>query len=274
MQSNPPPKTWREHLYETVFEADTFAGKLFDVCLLILILASVITISLETVPSLFISYKDWFFYLEIGFTLIFSIEYMLRLIASPKSFNYMKSFYGVVDLLSILPTYLAIIFPSFHYFLIIRVIRLLRVFRIFKMVHFLRESLHLIHALWNARRKILVFFLSVILITIVCGAIMFIIEHDRNESFHSIPQSIYWAIVTLTTVGYGDIAPVTPLGKVMASFIMLLGYCIIAVPTGIVSASLVRGMTDIKATTQTCPNCHKQGHEIDAEYCKFCGSKL
>lgn len=274
MQGSPPPKTWREHLYETVFEADTLAGKIFDVCILILIVASVITLSLETVPALYAHYEYLFFYLEIAFTLIFSIEYILRLIASKKPFNYMKSFYGVIDLLSILPTYLAVAFPTFHYFLMLRIFRLLRVFRVFKMVHFLRESLQLLRSLWNARRKILVFFLSVILITIVCGSVMFIIEHDRNPSFHSIPQSVYWAIVTLTTVGYGDISPITPLGKIMASFIMLLGYCIIAVPTGIVSASLVKGMTDMKVTTQTCPNCHKQGHEIDAEYCKFCGAEL
>ena len=266
--------TWREHLYEIIFEADTFAGKMFDICLLVMILASVITISLETIPSLQVRYENLFFYLELIFTVIFSIEYILRLVASQKPFNYMKSFYGIVDLLSILPTYLAIIFPSFHYFLVIRVLRLLRIFRIFKMVHFLQESLHLLTALWNARRKIAVFFLSVILITIVCGAVMFIIENEHNESFHTIPQSIYWAIVTLTTVGYGDISPVTPLGKLIASFIMLLGYCIIAVPTGIVSANLIKEMTDIKVTTQTCPNCHKQGHEIDAVFCKFCGTHL
>ncbi len=274
MQATPKRKTWRQHLYETVFEADTLAGKIFDVCILFLILASVIIITLETVPTLFALYKDVFFYLEIIFTLIFTIEYILRLVASEKPFNYMKSFYGVIDILAILPTYLAVIFPSFHYFLIIRVIRLLRVFRVFKMVHFLRESLHLLNALWHARRKIAVFFLSVILITIVCGSLMYIIEHHKNESFNSIPQSIYWAIVTLTTVGYGDVSPITPMGKLLASFIMLLGYCIIAVPTGIVSASLVKGMTDMKVTTQTCPHCHRQGHESDAEYCKFCGAML
>ncbi|HTN47137.1 MAG TPA: ion transporter [Flavipsychrobacter sp.] len=267
-------KTWRERLYEIIFEADTTAGKLFDVCLLITIVASIVTVSLESVQAYFLKYKQVFYTLEIGFTVLFTIEYILRLIASRRPLVYAKSFYGMIDLISVLPTYLIFFFPQLHYLLLIRSMRLLRVFRVFKMVHFLRESLFLVDALWSSRRKILVFFFFVILLTIVCGSIMFVIESGRNESFHSIPQSIYWAIVTLTTVGYGDISPVTPLGKVMASFIMLLGYCIIAVPTGIVSASMVKGITEHKVTTQTCPNCHKQGHETDATFCKFCGGKL
>lgn len=268
------PQNWRTKLYEVIFESDTKAGKLFDVCLLLLITASIIVICLESVESLYVKYRYLFTVLEIIFTVIFTIEYILRLIAVRNTLGYMKSFYGVIDFLAIVPTYLAIIFPSLHFLLVIRSLRLLRVFRIFKMVHFLNESLFLINALWNARRKILVFFFSVILLTIIAGSFMYVIEHNVNESFHSIPQSVYWAIVTLTTVGYGDISPITPPGKVLASFIMLLGYCIIAVPTGILSASIVKEMNNEKITAQTCPECLKQGHEPDAKYCKFCGAYL
>lgn len=267
-------KTWREVLYEIIFEADTVAGKVFDVMLLLLIIASLITVSLESVDAYYAKYHQLFFILEIAFTIIFSIEYILRLISTKNPFNYAKSFYGIIDLVSILPTYLIFFFPQLHYLLLIRSMRLLRVFRIFKMVHFLNESLYLVNALWESRRKIFVFFFFVILLTIVCGSIMFVIESGHNDAFHSIPQSVYWAIVTLTTVGYGDISPVTPLGKVLASFIMLLGYCIIAVPTGIVSATMIKKIAAHKVTTQSCPNCHRQGHEIDAVYCKFCGETL
>ena len=266
--------TFRERLYEIIFEADTPAGKIFDVLLLIAIVGSVITISLESVQSYYAKYHSLFFCIEIFFTLVFSIEYILRLYVSKNAWNYAKSFYGLIDLLSILPTYLAFFLPQVHYLLLIRSLRLLRVFRVFKMVHFLNESLYLLASLWSARRKILVFFFSVILLTIVCGTVMYVVEHNQNESFSSIPQSIYWAIVTITTVGYGDISPVTPLGKLMASFIMLLGYCIIAVPTGIISATMVQQLNKHKVTTQSCPYCHKYGHESDAEYCKFCGNKL
>ncbi|MCP9751788.1 ion transporter [Ferruginibacter sp. HRS2-29] len=269
-----PPKTWRTKLYEVIFESDTVAGKIFDICLLLLITASIVVICLESVESLYAKYWHLFVVIELMFTVIFTIEYILRLIAVPRPMGYIKSFYGVIDLLAIVPTYLAIIFPSLHFLLVIRALRLLRVFRIFKMVHFLNESLFLVNALWAARRKILVFFFSVILITVIAGSFMFVIEHNVNKSFNSIPQSVYWAIVTLTTVGYGDISPITPLGKVLASFIMLLGYCIIAVPTGILSASIANEMRKEKLTTQTCPVCLKQGHETDAKFCKFCGAHL
>ncbi len=267
-------RTWRTKLYEVIFESDTFAGKFFDICLLLLIIASIITISLESIPGMYADYGPTFFYLEVFFTTIFTLEYILRLVAVKKPMNYVKSFYGIIDLVAIVPTYLAVLFPQLHFLLLIRALRLLRIFRIFKLVHFLKESLFLVNALWNARRKILVFFFSVILITIVSGSMMYVIEYEHNPVFHSIPQSVYWAIVTLTTVGYGDISPVTPLGKLLASFIMLLGYCIIAVPTGIVSASIVKEMNKEDVTAQTCPDCLKQGHDSNALYCKFCGSHL
>lgn len=274
MENKPAKNNWRLRLYAIIFESDTPAGKAFDVTLLFLITASVTAIFLESIPGYKSAYAGIFSNLEIFFTSIFTIEYILRLIAAPKPLKYMRSFYGVIDLLAILPTYLAILFPHLHILLVIRIIRLLRVFRIFKMVRFLSESLLLVNALWAARRKILVFFFSVILITIVAGALMYVVEHEKNESFRSIPESIYWAIVTLTTVGYGDISPITPLGKFLASFIMLLGYCIIAVPTGIVSASMVKEMKEYDSNLQTCPHCFKQGHDTNASYCKYCGNHL
>lgn len=267
-------KSFREKLYEVIFESDTTAGKIFDVSLLFLIVASITGICLESIPSLYAEYQHTFFALEILFTTLFTIEYILRLIAVRKPLNYIKSFYGITDLLAIVPSYFALFFPSLHFLVVIRALRLLRLFRIFKLVHFLNESLFLVNALWNARRKILVFFFAVILMTIIAGSLMYVIEHNTNDDFHSIPQSIYWAIVTLTTVGYGDISPITPLGKLLASFIMLLGYSIIAVPTGIISASLVKESSVEKVSAQTCPNCMRQGHEVNAVFCKFCGHKL
>jgi voltage-gated potassium channel len=274
MENKPAKKTWRLRLYEIIFESDTPAGKAFDVALLFFIMGSVAVIFLDSIPEYKAAYGPFFYTLEIFFTVVFTLEYILRLISVPKPLKYMRSFYGLIDLAAILPTYLAILFPHLHFLLVIRILRLLRVFRIFKMVRFLSESLVIVSALWGARRKILVFFFSVILITIVAGALMYVVEHQENEGFRSIPESIYWAIVTLTTVGYGDISPITPLGKFIASFIMLLGYCIIAVPTGIVSASLVKEMKEHEANLQTCPHCFKQGHDTNASFCKYCGHHL
>lgn len=263
----------RQKLYTIIFEADTPAGRAFDIALLILIAVSVVVVCLESVVSIGSSYAELFYNLEWIFTIIFTIEYLLRIYAVRNPLKYIFSFYGVIDLLSILPFYLMLINPALHFLLVLRALRLLRIFRIFKLVHFLNESLFLINALWASRRKILVFLFSVVLLTVVLGALMYVIEHNENPAYSSIPQSIYWAIVTLTTVGYGDVSPITPEGKLLASFIMLLGYCIIAVPTGIISASLVKEIHK-DPSTQTCPNCLKQGHESNAAYCKFCGTKL
>lgn len=263
----------RKRLYTVVFEADTPAGRAFDVTLLVLILGSIVVISLETIEPIYQRHQRLFWGLDWSFTVIFTAEYLLRLWVVNKPLKYATSFYGIIDLLAVLPTYLNLIYPDLHFLLVIRSLRLLRVFRVFGLVHFLNESNFLLQSLWTSRRKILVFLLSVVLTTVISGALMYVIEHEHNPSFSSIPQSVYWAIVTLTTVGYGDISPETALGRLLASFLMLLGYCIIAVPTGIVSASLLRGVHR-QPTSQTCPNCLRQGHEADAVYCKFCGTHL
>jgi len=264
----------KRKLYEIIFEADTVAGKIFDIFLLSLITISVVVIFLESVPSLQIKYQPLFHTLEVTFTFIFALEYLLRLWVLPQPMKFAKSFYGIIDLMAIIPTILELVFPQLHFLLIIRALRLLRIFRIFRMLNFLKDSLVIVNSLWAARRKIMVFFFAVILITIIAGTVMYIIENGQNNGFSSIPKSIYWAIVTLTTVGYGDVTPITALGKTLASFIMLLGYCIIAVPTGIVSASIAKEMSKHDVNTQTCPQCFKEGHDINASFCKYCGEHL
>ncbi len=275
-----PRRPWQIRLYNIIFHSNSKAGKAFDVALFILIVASVITISLESISSVFYGNEKLFFWLEIFFTFVFTVEYILRLLTVRRPWQYATSFYGIIDFMSIVPTYLAVLFPSMHFFLIVRSMRLLRIFRIFKMVHFLEESSTIVSALWKARRKILIFFFAVILIAVILGAFMFVVEGKVNPSFNSIPQSIYWAIVTLTTVGYGDVTPVTHMGKILASFIMLLGYSIIAVPTGIVTSSLAqewsaRQKTSDKRTSFF--NCGLCGHEItdaEANFCSHCGNEL
>jgi len=264
----------KRKLYEIIFEADTVAGKIFDIFLLSLITISVVVIFLESVPSLQIKYQPLFHTLEVTFTFIFALEYLLRLWVLPQPMKFAKSFYGIIDLMAIIPTILELVFPQLHFLLIIRALRLLRIFRIFRMLNFLKDSLVIVNSLWAARRKIMVFFFAVILITIIAGTVMYMIENGQNNGFSSIPKSIYWAIVTLTTVGYGDVTPITALGKTLASFIMLLGYCIIAVPTGIVSASIAKEMSKHDVNTQTCPQCFKEGHDTNASFCKYCGEHL
>jgi voltage-gated potassium channel len=265
----------RERLFEIIFEADTRTGKNFDVILLIMIFASVAVVMLETVPSLQLKYGYLFKVLEWIFTVFFTIEYLLRIYCVYKPLKYMKSFYGIIDLLAILPTYLSIFLIGSQQLMIIRALRLLRVFRIFKMVSFLTEASNLIAALKRSRRKILVFLFTILLLVTILGSIMHLIEGGVNESFDSIPRSIYWAIVTLTTVGYGDISPITPLGQMIAAMVMIMGYSVIAVPTGIVSAELI-GMErkSINVTTLVCHYCSKEGHTSDAIYCKYCGESL
>ena len=265
---------WRGQLYDIIFQSDTIAGKTFDVILFVLIFASIITINIESISSIYVHHINTFKGLEIFFTLVFTLEYILRIIAVRSPKKYVTSFYGIIDLLAIAPTYLAILFPSLHFLLIIRSLRLLRIFRIFKLAHFLVDSNTIINALWKSRRKIFVFFFAVILITIVLGSMMYVIEAEVNEGFSNIPQSIYWAIVTLTTVGYGDISPVTPLGKFLASFIMLLGYSIIAVPTGIVSAGIAEEMANVKNRNQRCSVCHHIIDIPDAVFCPYCGNEI
>ena len=263
---------WRQRIYEVIFEADTFEGKLFDVLLLINISLSVIVVMLESIPEIHNQYFVEMYAAEWFFTILFSIEYILRMIAVRRRIRYALSFYGIVDLLAVVPTYLSLIFPGSQYFLVIRVLRLLRIFRVLKMGEYLSEADFLWQALKNSRRKILVFLMAVLALVIIVGAIMYVVEGPQN-GYIDIPTSIYWAIVTLTTVGYGDLAPQTALGKMLASLVMLTGYGIIAVPTGIVTAELTRSERK-ELTTQVCPNCGKEDHDVDALYCKYCGELL
>lgn len=263
--------TTKEKVHEIIFEADTKAGKLFDVLLLIIILISVLVVVLESVDSLRSAYFIWFSWLEWGFTIIFTIEFLLRIwcINHPKT--YILSFFGVVDIISILPSYLALFITGTTGFMIIRALRLLRVFRIFKLAQFIGESKQLLSALKASLVKISVFIGSILVLVILLGTVMYMIEGGLN-GFTSIPKSIYWAIVTLTTVGYGDIAPQTTLGQVVASVIMILGYGILAVPTGIVTGEIIR--QDKKTNTQSCIECGYENHDNDAKYCKKCGFKI
>jgi len=266
-------KTWRLKMHEVIFEADTFAGKLFDIILLILIVLSIIVVMLESVPVYRNEYSVILHDLEWGFTILFTIEYFARIISINKPFNYIFSFYGIIDLLSIVPTYLGIFISGSRSLMVIRALRLMRIFRILKLGEFLNESQKLIDSLKASRQKIMVFLLSILTMVTILGTVMYLVESE-DSGFTSIPRSIYWAIVTLTTVGYGDIAPVTSLGQFIASIVMILGYAIIAVPTGIVTNELIKSEKQSKISTQVCPSCSKEGHDTDAEYCKFCGEKL
>lgn len=261
----------KNRLHEIIFEADTRAGKRFDVILLIAILISVISVMLSSVASLDEKYGSVFRILEWAFTILFTIEYFLRIYAVQKPFKYIFSFMGIVDLLAILPTYLVSFYPPIRFMLDIRIIRLIRIFRVFKLSRYLRGAHTMQIALRSSRPKIIVFLLSVVLLVVLLGTLMYIVEGQQN-GFDNIPKSIYWAIVTLTTVGYGDVVPVTALGQFLASVIMILGYGIIAVPTGIVSAEMAKASE--RVSTQACRFCAKDGHDIDATHCKYCGEVL
>lgn len=263
---------WKKRLYEIIFEADTPAGKTFDIFLLIAIMLSTGVIMLESVPG-FSEDRSTFIMLEWIFTVLFTIEYGLRLLAVEQKRKYIFSFIGIIDLLSILPTYLALVFSGAQVLIVIRIIRIFRIFRILKLAQFIGAGNTLGKALLASRHKISVFLLSVLMSVIIAGTLMYLIEGADN-GFTSIPKSIYWAIVTMTTVGYGDIAPHTAVGQTLASLIMILGYGILAVPTGIVSAEIFELKSKEKLTTQVCPACLKDGHDADARHCKFCGVNL
>ena len=263
---------WRLKMHEVIYEADTYAGKAFDIALLIIILLSITIVMLESVPSLHTKYGDFFDKAEWIFTIIFTIEYIARLISINKTLKYVFSFYGVIDLLSIIPTYLGVFISGTNSLMVIRSLRLMRVFRILKLGNFIKESRSLGQSLKASRHKIMVFLLSILTMVTILGTIMYLVEGGEN-GFDSIPRSIYWAIVTLTTVGYGDISPITTLGQFIASIVMILGYAIIAVPTGIVTNELIKSENK-KVSTQACTSCSKEGHDIDAEFCKYCGDKL
>ena len=261
----------RKRLYIIIFGTDTPAGKAFDIGLLVAILISVLAVMLESVPSLEYSHGKVFRVTEWLLTVTFTLEYITRIYITDKKSRYIFSFYGLIDLLSILPTYLSLIFTGTQYLLIIRALRLLRVFRILKLGRFIGEADQLGRALKASRHKIIVFLGSVLTLVTIMGTVMYLIEGAEN-GFTSIPRSVYWAIVTLTTVGYGDIAPKTIPGQAIASLVMILGYAIIAVPTGIVTVELDR--EKIRRRKIKCPACGKTGHAADAVYCKYCGKVI
>lgn len=264
----------KEKIHEIIFEADTPMGKFFDVVLLILIAASVLIVMLESVNYINVRYKQVFFVLEWIFTIIFTLEYLLRLYSVYRPRRYAASFFGVVDLLAILPAYLSLFLTSSaQSLLVIRAFRLIRIFRIFKLGHFLTEGNTLLRALRASQVKISVFLMFVTLLVIIIGSVMYLVEGGEGSAFSSIPRSIYWAIVTLTTVGYGDITPATEVGQFLSAVVMILGYAIIAVPTGIVSAEMVRDNRS-EVSTQACRFCGAEGHSPDALYCRKCGELL
>ncbi len=265
-------KPLKHHLYVIIFGTHTPAGRAFDISLIVAILASLLVLILESIPNVMTEWSQELRYIEYSFTALFTIEYLLRLYCSPKPKSYATSFYGIVDLLAILPTYLAIFFPGASFMGVVRLLRVMRIFRILKLVRYLQDSNILLRSLLMAKRKILIFFSTVGILVIILGSIIYVIEGPKH-GFTSIPQSIYWAIVTITTVGYGDLVPQTGVGKAIASITMLLGYSILAVPTGIITAELNQEMNSHKSLVK-CPNCSKSGHESDAIHCKYCGSEL
>ena len=263
----------KEKIRAVIFEASTPAGRAFDVFLIILILLSVLVVLLDSVTSIHSEYGQVLLVIEWSFTLLFTVEYLLRLWTIQNTWLYARSFYGVVDLLGSLPTYLSIWFADAHYFLVVRVLRVLRIFRVFRMVRYVGEAELIAQALTASRRKITVFVCSVLALVVVFGSLMYLVEGGTNIEFSSIPQSIYWAVTTMTTVGYGDVAPDTALGRGLAAVIMIMGYGIIAVPTGIVTLELNEAHRK-RANTRTCPECSAEGHSYEASFCWRCGSAL
>jgi voltage-gated potassium channel len=265
-------RPWRHRLHVVIFQHDTRAGKTFDKILLALIAASVLVAVLESVPAIKREHGRMLLALEWAFTILFTIEYLLRLVSVRSPLRYATSFFGIIDLLAILPTYASLFYAGTQELIVIRAFRLLRIFRVLKLPEYLGEANLLTRALWASRRKITVFLLTVMTIVLIVGALMHLIEGPR-AGFTSIPAGMYWAIVTLTTVGYGDIAPQTPLGRFLAAAVMILGYGIIAVPTGIVTAELIHA-TRSPANPRRCPACQIPGHDPDAQHCKHCGARL
>jgi len=262
----------REKLYEIIFGTDTPAGKNFDLILIYTISLSVLALMLDSLSGLNATWRHFLSITEWTFTLVFTIEYLVRLYCSPNRWHYARSFYGIIDLLSILPSYLSLFYPGANYLLMIRLLRVLRVFRVLKLVRYLSEANSLVRAMYTSRRKIFVFFFVVVILATIFGSLMFIVEGPAN-GFSSIPRSIYWTIVTITTVGYGDITPHTVLGQIIASLAMLTGYSIIAVPTGIFTAELAHELQK-ERNLIVCANCGKQGHDKDAHFCSRCGSSV
>lgn len=262
----------REKIYSIIFGTDTPAGKGFDIVLIYVILLSVLVLMLDSVSSIHDRYRLILRVGEWAFTILFTLEYLVRIYCSPRPWGYMRSFYGIIDLVSVLPSYLALLLPGANFLLIIRLLRVLRVFRVLKLARYISEANVLMRSLLQSRRKIAVFFMVVLILSTIFGSMMYVVEGPGN-GFTSIPISIYWTIVTITTVGYGDIAPQTVMGQIVASAAMLTGYSIIAVPTGIVTAELAQEMRR-EWSSRHCRNCERSGHERDADHCKFCGVEL
>ncbi|MBU0679206.1 MAG: ion transporter [Verrucomicrobia bacterium] len=263
----------RGRLQEIIFEADTPLGKLFDVVLIISIVFSVLVVMLDSVASVREHHGDLLTKLEWFFTILFTVEYALRLYCVRRPLLYARSFFGVIDLLAVLPTYIGVLLPGSHYLAVIRVLRVLRIFRVLKLAQYLGEARILMQAVKASARKIVVFLFVVLTLVVVLGSVMYVVEGGEN-GFTSIPQSVYWSIVTLTTVGYGDISPQTPLGQALAAVIMILGYSIIVVPTGFVAVETAVTVKQGRISTQSCPTCSAEGHDVDAVYCKYCGGRL
>lgn len=267
-------KDWRTKLHEIIYEADTPAGKWFDIILLILIVGSIVLVMVESVEEFRLQHQELIVTLEWIVTILFSLEYIARIVTIKKPSSYIFSFYGIIDLLSTIPMYLSLFFVGANAFIAIRGLRLLRIFRILKLGQFVGESENLVKAMKNSRAKIIVFLVAVLSMSVILGTLMYLVEGGQDSGFDSIPRSVYWAIVTLTTVGYGDIAPASAIGQFIAAIIMILGYGIIAVPTGIVSAEYVGSSKKVHTSTQSCRSCGKSDHNDDAEFCYHCGEAL
>ena len=269
-KSSEPRAAWRENMWRVIFLADTTKGRNFDVLLILAILASVAAVMLESVAPIREDWGDVLWWVEWIFTILFTLEYAARLICARRPLRYARSFFGAVDLLSILPTYLVILFPGAQYFMVIRVLRILRAFRVLKLAAHVREANVLMRSLVASRRKITVFLFAVFTMTVVLGSLMYLIEGEAN-GFDNIPRGVYWAVVTLTTVGYGDISPQTPFGQFVASLVMVMGYGMIAVPTGIVTAEMT---VAARRDERECDHCGESGHAAQAGYCRTCGGAL
>ena len=268
-----PLAGWRLRLYTIIFEADTRAGRAFDLALIVMILASVTVVVADSMASVHQQHGRWLKVLEWFFTLAFTAEYIARLACVRHPWRYARSFFGIIDLLAILPTYLAVLVPGMHALIDVRLLRLLRLFRLLRLTAYVSEFGALYHALRNSRRKIAVFLAFVLMVTTIMGTLMYVVEGPEN-GFDSIPMGVYWAITTMTTVGFGDVTPKTDLGRFIASLMMLMGWGTLAVPTGIVSAELVGQQTRREPTTRTCQECLSEGHAPTAKFCRDCGAKL
>lgn len=264
---------WKKNLYRVIFESNTPAGKSFDIALIITIILSIIVVMLDSVSYYNTLYGNIFYILEWIFTILFTTEYILRIVSVKNPIKYITSFYGIIDLLSIIPTFISILIPGTQYLMFIRTLRLLRLFRVLKMVKYIEGSSVILRALRVSAPKIIVFLFTIFSLTVIAGAVMYIIEGPEN-GFTNIPESMYWAIVTITTVGYGDISPQTSIGKMIASFMMIFAYGILAVPTGIVTYEIAQTSSKEKLNTETCKNCTHENHDPDADFCKKCGEKL